>query len=31
LVGVGLSNFQTVEDLIPPLFVAEHGEDLDLQ
>jgi DNA polymerase-4 len=31
LVGVGLSNFQTVEDLIPPLFVEEHGEDLDLQ
>jgi DNA polymerase IV len=31
LVGVGLSNYQTVEDFIPPLFVAEHGEDLDLQ
>ncbi|HWZ51362.1 MAG TPA: DNA polymerase IV [Granulicella sp.] len=31
LVGVGLSNFQTVEDLVPPLFVEEHGEDLDLQ
>jgi DNA polymerase-4 len=31
LVGVGLSNFQTVEDLAPPLFVEEHGEDLDLQ
>jgi DNA polymerase-4 len=30
LVGVGLSNFQTVEDVVPPLFVEEHGEDLDL-
>jgi DNA polymerase IV len=31
LVGVGLSNFQIVEDVIPPLFVEGHGEDLDLQ
>jgi DNA polymerase IV len=31
LVGVGLSNFQTVEELVPPLFVEAYGADLDLQ
>jgi DNA polymerase-4 len=30
LVGVGLSNFQTVADMAPPLFVEEHREDLHL-